>query len=59
MKVYDKLHGGRHYRLSCARESTAFWCKSGGTYIVIIMSEHLPKVQSEEELQTLAMSSES
>ena len=25
--TYYKKNGGRHYRLSCARESTAFWCK--------------------------------
>ena len=47
-----KKNGGRHYRLSCARESTAFWRKSCGTYIVILLPELLPTVQSEEVLQT-------
>ena len=47
-----KKNRGRHYRLSCARESTVFWRKSCGTYIVILLPEFLPTVQSEEVLQT-------
>ena len=38
----DKKNGGHHNRHSCARESTAFWRKSCGTFIVILLPEFLP-----------------
>ena len=50
--INHKNIGGRHYRLSCAKKSKAFWRKSCGTYIVILLPEFLPIVQSEEVLQT-------
>ena len=50
--ISHKKKGGHHHRLSCARESTAFWCKSCDRYIVIILSELLPMIQSKEVLQT-------
>ena len=50
-QMASKKKIGRYNRLSCARESTAFWRKSCGKYIVIILSEPLPTVQSKEVLQ--------
>ena len=40
MEDYDK-NGDRHYQLSFARESSAFWRKSCGAYIVILHPELL------------------
>ena len=47
-----KKNSGRLYPLSCAGKSTGFWRKSWGRYIVIILLEPLPMVQSKEVLQT-------
>ena len=57
--IKDQKNGGRHDRLSCARESTAFLRKSFDTFIVILLPEFLPMVQSEEVLQTCCIRIES